>query len=75
MTYCDGINKKSKHNHTPSLAIDIAPYPIDWNDIGRFTQLSKIVLDIAKNINIEITWGGHFKTLKDYPHYEIKETT
>ena len=26
----------SKHNKRPSLAIDVVPYPIDWNDWKRF---------------------------------------
>ena len=29
---------ESKHNQEPSLAVDAAPYPIDWNDY-RFTRL------------------------------------
>ena len=36
----DGRSKlkypKSKHNHKPSLAIDIAPYPIKWDDVKSF---------------------------------------
>ena len=23
---------KGRHNASPSLAVDVAPYPIDWND-------------------------------------------
>ena len=26
----------SKHNKKPSLAVDVAPYPIDWHDPKRF---------------------------------------
>ena len=26
----------SKHNKDPSMALDAAPYPIDWNDLKRF---------------------------------------
>ena len=25
----------SNHNHRPSLAVDVAPYPIVWDDTGR----------------------------------------
>ncbi|MCQ2410617.1 MAG: hypothetical protein MJ053_03780, partial [Elusimicrobiaceae bacterium] len=29
----------SAHNKQPSLAVDIAPYPLDWDDIGRFREM------------------------------------
>ena len=30
---------ESKHNCEPSRAVDIAPYPIDWDDRERFSHL------------------------------------
>ena len=27
---------KGRHNHKPSRAVDVVPYPIDWNDRERF---------------------------------------
>lgn len=48
----------SKHNTNPSQAVDIAPYPVDWNDNARFILLAGIVLGIAKMQNIKIVWGG-----------------
>lgn len=73
------LEKKSKaqfgqspHNFNPSLAFDIAPFPLNWNDIEAFKKLSIIVLNIAKKMNIEISWGGDWHSFKDYPHYELK---
>ena len=63
----------SKHNKTPSLAIDVVPYPVDWTDIVRFKNLAKIVKDTANYFGIEIEWGGDWEHLKDYPHYQLKE--
>lgn len=60
-----------KHNKIPSMAVDIIPYPVDWNDIDRFTDLSKHIKKIAKELNISIWWGGDWNKLKDYPHYEL----
>ncbi len=67
----------SKHNSDPSRAVDIAPYHADephihWENVGEFIELSKIIKLIAKNLGINIIWGGDWK-MKDYPHYEIKE--
>lgn len=61
----------SKHNSNPSIAVDIAPYPIKWTDKKRFIELSKIMKRIAKEKNIELVWGGDWKFV-DMPHYEVK---
>ena len=66
---------KSKHNHYPSEAIDIAPYPIDWNDIDRFKKLSSHIKQIAAWLDIEIEWGGDWENFKDYPHYQLSKSS
>lgn len=60
-----------RHNKTPSMAVDIAPYPIDWDDIDRFIELSTHIKKVAHDLDIPIWWGGNWKQLKDYPHYEL----
>lgn len=62
---------QSKHNSSPSQAVDIAPYPIDWTDIDRFKELAKHMQDAADKLGIKIRWGGDFTKLKDYPHFEL----
>ncbi len=64
----------SKHNSFPSMAVDIAPYPIDWNDLESFRKLSVIVKEKAEELGINIEWGGEcFGKFVDMPHYQIKE--
>jgi len=48
----------SKHNSSPSMAVDAAPYPIDWNDRERFTLFAGYVLGIAASRGIRLRWGG-----------------
>lgn len=60
-----------KHNKIPSEAVDIAPYPIDWNNLSRFKEMGEIVKRKATELGINIAWGGEWKTLKDYPHFEL----
>lgn len=62
---------QSKHNRMPSMAVDIAPYPINWNDEKRFHELAGRVLETAALMGIVMKWGGHWKTLKDLPHFEL----
>lgn len=56
----------SKHNRTPSRAVDIAPYPIDWGDLAAFEALRKYGLELASRMGIRvrvISW--------DWPHWEL----
>ncbi len=67
---------QSKHNVIPGVrtlsdAVDAAPYPIDWNDHTRFSEMNDKVQAIAKRKNVKINWGGNFKSLRDLPHWEI----
>ena len=82
--YKEGRSKvkypKGRHNANPSNAVDVAPYPLDWDDLERFTLFAGYVLGIAESMGIDLIWGndwdGDFNTkdtnFKDYPHFEIK---
>lgn len=62
---------QSKHNKFPSLAVDIAPFPIVWSDTKQFSYLATKVKEKAVELGLKIKWGGDFKNLKDMPHYEL----
>ena len=69
---------QSKHNRTPSLAVDIAPFPIDWDNLERFRALAAIIMDEAAKLNIKLRWGGDFNMngkpddkFVDMPHFEL----
>lgn len=63
---------RSKHNKLPSLAIDLAPYPIDWDDIARFNEMCDLVEAIAKDKGIKVRMGRDF-SFRDYPHVELHD--
>ena len=59
----------SKHNHRPSLAVDLAPYVseiknIDWEDIKAFCVLKGMLMMVAARLLAEgrithqVRWGG-----------------
>lgn len=70
---------KSAHNWTPSIALDVAPLPIDWKNEKAFVKLSKTILDLAGDLMIPIRWGGDWnmdgktsdERFVDMPHYEL----
>lgn len=69
----------SKHNTKPSIAIDVAPYPIDWEDRERFTYFAGYVLGVADSMGIKLRWGGDWDRdtqvkdngFDDLLHFEI----
>ncbi len=68
----------SKHNHMPSTAVDVAPYPIDWNDKDRFYHFAGYVEGVAKMKGYRTRWGGDWdrdhdfrdQTFMDLVHFE-----
>lgn len=48
----------SRHNSIPSEAIDVVPYPVDWNDRDRFHFFAGFVWAVAEEMGIKIRWGG-----------------
>ena len=61
-----------KHNEQPSLAVDVAPYPIDWNNRERFYYLAGIVDILSRRLYNEgkishrVRWGGDWDRDYDY---------
>lgn len=72
---------ESKHNKTPSLAADVAPYPINWKDKERFYYFAGFVKAMAIEMKMKIRWGGDWdsdtmiddQTFFDLPHFELVE--
>ena len=70
-----------RHNKLPSQAVDVAPYPVDWQNIRRFYLFAGYVLGIAEGMGISIRWGGDWdmdteitdQTFNDLVHFEVYE--
>jgi peptidoglycan L-alanyl-D-glutamate endopeptidase CwlK len=72
---------KGRHNASPSLAVDVAPYPIDWDDRERFTLFAGFVIGLARGMGITLRWGGDWNMnfevndnkFDDFPHFEVRD--
>ena len=53
-----GKSKTKYSKHLEGKAVDLAPYPIDWEDRERFHYMGGMLRGIAKQLNINIRWGG-----------------
>lgn len=74
----DGIDKKSKHQSLPSMAVDIMPYYknfnpfIDRNGDKAFYYMAGLLKGIAEkllqegDISHKITWGGNWDNDMDF---------
>jgi peptidoglycan L-alanyl-D-glutamate endopeptidase CwlK len=68
----------SKHNKWPSQGIDIAPWPINWNDKESFYYLAGRMMQAADSLGISLRWGGdwdmdqdlHDQNFFDLGHFE-----
>ena len=81
--FAKGLSKvrypNSKHNTVPSLAVDLAPYPIDWKDSIAFSHLAGIVRSCAADFGHGGRWGGDWdndgesndQSFMDIGHFEL----
>jgi peptidoglycan L-alanyl-D-glutamate endopeptidase CwlK len=57
---------KSKHNKTPSLAMDVCPSPINWEERAKFLTMREKMRAIAKRLDIKVRFISW-----DLPHIEL----
>lgn len=81
--YAEGFSKvrypHGAHNSLPSRAVDIAPYPIAWNDVERFVYFAGFILGVASQLGVKLRWGGDWdgdtqvrdEKFRDYGHLEL----
>lgn len=87
IAYSKGLSQRQwpngEHNKKPSVAMDVAPWPIDFKDeakaIQRFVLLAGVMLAVAHQKGIKLRWGGDWnrnfdtrdENFRDYGHFEI----
>ena len=81
-----GKSKTKFGKHVQGRAVDIAPYPIDWDARDDFHYLGGFVLGIAAKMGVDIRWGGDWNasskfqgkrttidnSFDDLVHFELK---
>ena len=88
--YDDGFSKVrfpgSKHNFDPSMAIDVIPWPIEWENAKRMKYFAGYVMGIARMLKdygaikyeliSGLDWDGDTilkdTTFVDAPHFQLK---
>lgn len=79
--FAQGKTKVMTSRHMSGNAIDMCPYPIDYNDTKRFVIMAHHMFAAAKELGITIRWGGNWSRIDenqkppssfvDMPHFEL----
>jgi len=66
-----GKSTTMNSRHITGHAVDMVPWPVDWEDLERFETMSEAMKEAAEELNIPIVWGGDWKSFYDAPHFEL----
>lgn len=69
------VNRRTGFGH----AVDICPYPVDWNDTSKFDAMAIAMFKAAKELGVNIRWGANWDQDEnirergeyDSPHFEL----
>ena len=70
------VNKVTGFGH----AVDLIPYPVDWDDLKKFDEISRAMFEAAKELGVKIRWGADWdmdgkpreRGETDSPHFEVR---
>ena len=68
-----------KSKHIDGKAVDLVPYPLDWNDLSKFDKIRNAMFQAAKEQDVNLRWGadwngnGEYREKGEYdsPHFEL----
>ena len=68
-----GATKTMNSRHLTGDAVDLAPIvnnkvSWDWKD---FYPLAEAVKEAAKQVKVQVEWGGEWKSFPDAPHWQL----
>ena len=73
------LNNPFASKHCFGKAVDLVPYPVDWNDLKKFDKIAKAMKQAAKELGVPVRWGADWdgdgkpreRGESDSPHFEI----
>ena len=68
-----GASKTMNSRHLTGDAVDLAPIvdnKVSW-DWKHFYPLAEAVKQAAKEVKVEVEWGGDWTSFKDGPHWQL----
>ena len=76
-----GATKVKYSRHMEGKAVDLAPYPIDWENRDGFHYMGGMIRGIAHQLGLKIRWGGDWDSdgdvkdngFDDLVHIEVRD--
>jgi len=65
-----GASTTMNSRHITGHAVDLAPYPVSW-DWEYFYPIADAMKQAAEELDVDLEWGGDWKTFKDGPHFQL----
>ena len=78
VTNADGVTLKSNHQAKADgcgHAVDLYPYcngAVQFNDVAKLKKIAEHIKATAQKLGYAVEWGGDWTSIKDYPHFELK---
>lgn len=78
--FARGKTKTMNSKHLDGLAVDLAPWPVNWADTEMFCVLAGVMRAVAFKQGKELRWGGDWdrddqtkdERFRDYGHFELR---
>lgn len=61
-----GVSWTNRSRHLTGHAVDVVPYPVDWNDLNKFSVIRDAFFQAAHELDIPLRWGGDWNGNGDY---------
>ena len=73
------LNNPFASKHVSGKAVDLVPYPVEWDDLKKFDTIAQAMLQAAQELGITIRWGADWdadgkpreRGESDSPHFEV----
>ena len=69
-----GASQTMNSRHLTGHAVDIAPYPLSW-DWPQFYPIEDAMKKAAEELEVDLEWGGDWRSFKDGPHWQLSRKT
>ena len=57
--------------HIRGKAVDLLPAPYDWKEQAPFVAVNVAMQEAARELGVNVVWGGSWKSSPDLPHFEV----
>ena len=69
-----GKSTTMNSRHITGHAVDLFPYPVSW-DWKYFHPIADAMKQAAKQLDVDLEWGGDWKSFPDGPHFQLSRKT